>query len=122
MQLSTEKLTRIKKDWERIAGEKVEVELTNEYIYGFGSELATLRIFKKYRYCENFSQDYNKNINKFFVSLDISKYFISIENLDTELKDHTLHTLYEENKKDIQKENKKIVELAKKINKMRTGK
>jgi hypothetical protein len=39
---------RLKSDWEKIAKEGIEVEEIKGTFYGFGSELATLRLLKKY--------------------------------------------------------------------------
>ncbi len=41
-------LKRVKKSWEKIANEELEVENISGTIYGFGSELAVLRIFHDY--------------------------------------------------------------------------
>ncbi len=43
-------LSRVERDWRKVAKENVEVEKIKGAIYGFGSELATLRLFYEYRY------------------------------------------------------------------------
>ena len=48
MKLTSAQLDRIKNDWEHISGESLEFEIMQGFVYGFGSELATLRLHKKY--------------------------------------------------------------------------
>ena len=48
------------------AGEPVEVQEIGGSIYVFGTELATLRIFKRYAECNNVSQGYSANRETFF--------------------------------------------------------
>lgn len=37
---------RAKEDWTKIAGEEIEIQFIKGFLYAFGSELATLRLFK----------------------------------------------------------------------------
>jgi hypothetical protein len=46
--VSDEQLKRIGKEWTKIAKEKVEVDAVQNTVYGYGSELAVLRLFLKY--------------------------------------------------------------------------
>jgi hypothetical protein len=60
---------RTQKDWSEYAGENIVVEEIGGTLYGFGSEIATLRIFKKYGACKNVRQGYSENLGKFYFSL-----------------------------------------------------
>ena len=59
------------KEVTRFAKEEVTIELINETLYVFGSELAILRIFAKYSKSENARQGYSKNMKTFYFCLDI---------------------------------------------------
>jgi hypothetical protein len=59
------------KEVTRFAKEEVTIELINETLYVFGSELAILRIFVKYCKSENARQGYSENMKTFYFSLDI---------------------------------------------------
>lgn len=69
-------LVKTKKEWEKIAKEKIEVEEIKGTIYGFGSELATLRIFMKYTNkgknnpSSKFDADYSSNMKKFYFRME----------------------------------------------------
>ena len=56
-------IARTARDWSKIAGEPVRVEQIESGIYAFGSELATLRLFrampsKRQGYSENMGEWY----------------------------------------------------------------
>lgn len=51
------------------AGENVKVEKITGNYYVFGSELATLRIFKKYKDCTNVNQGFSENLNTYYFSI-----------------------------------------------------
>ena len=58
-------------DWTEIAMEPICVEFIKGVFYGFGSELATLRLFKKYRHCgDKVGQDYSSNLESFYFRLE----------------------------------------------------
>ena len=44
--MSERVIKRARPDWEKVAGEKVEMQYIKGFLYAFGSELATLRLFK----------------------------------------------------------------------------
>lgn len=72
---TSNQVKRLRSDWERIAKEGVEVEEIKGSFYGFGSELATLRLLKKYTANgqtanKKVRADYSKGRNKFFFVLD----------------------------------------------------
>lgn len=63
---------RIKKDWEKIAGEKLDVEEMKGTVYAYGSELATLRLLKKYiKSGDKVKADYSSNLKKFYFRLEL---------------------------------------------------
>jgi hypothetical protein len=68
-------LKKIKKDWEKITKESIDVEKIKKTIYAFGSELATLRLLSKYTAKGQIS---NKKINVGYSS-NLKKYFFSLE-------------------------------------------
>jgi len=61
---------RVTRDMTKHAGgENVEVEKHGDTLYVFGSELATLRIFRKYEGGKNINQGWNKGTKSFYFSL-----------------------------------------------------
>lgn len=46
--MTTAQAERVRAEWSRIAGEAIDVEEVTGTIYGFGSELATLRLYRKF--------------------------------------------------------------------------
>jgi len=63
-------LKRAEKDFQKYAGdEKITIEEINDTIYVYGSELATLRIFKKYHKGNSVVQGYSKNLKTFYFAL-----------------------------------------------------
>lgn len=63
-------LSRIEKEYSAIAGEKVTVEQIGSTMYAFGSELATLRLFRK---MPNMRQGFSENMNTFFFSIEMPR-------------------------------------------------
>lgn len=65
-------IERVKKDWLEIAKEEINVEQIGGAIYAFGSELATLRLFHKYRYTDEsrIHADYSVNMKTWFFRLE----------------------------------------------------
>ena len=63
-------LIRIEKEYSAIAGEKVTVEQIGSTMYAFGSELATLRLFRK---MPNMRQGFSENMNTFFFSIEMPR-------------------------------------------------
>jgi hypothetical protein len=64
-----EQILRTQRDWTTYAGESVRVEEIGGTLYGFGSELATLRIHRKYGHLDNVNQGFSGNRGLFFFSL-----------------------------------------------------
>jgi hypothetical protein len=71
-------LTQIKRlstDWTYIAQEIITVEYLKGFVFGYGTELGTLRIFKKYNLCvknKKIIHDYCKNLKTWFISLELN--------------------------------------------------
>jgi len=66
-------INRVEKDWVAIAKEAVTVEQIGGAIYAFGSELAVLRLFHKYRHSDlnSIHANYSENMKTWFFRLDI---------------------------------------------------
>lgn len=70
-ELSTlERLERHKKEWSILAGEPVEIKIYENDIYAFGSELACLKLYYKFRNCEvdKIKVIFNKQLGSWFFS------------------------------------------------------
>ena len=67
-------ITRLKKDWEVVTKEPIEVQFIKGTFYAYGSELATLRLFKKYsgnfKGNEKVAQGYSENLKTFYFELE----------------------------------------------------
>jgi hypothetical protein len=62
---------RVKKDWEKTAKEKLDIEEIKGTVYAYGSELATLRLFKSmYKAGDKVKADYSKNLKTFYFRLE----------------------------------------------------
>lgn len=64
-------IDRVQRDWSDYAGdEAIRVEAIGGAIYGFGSELATLRILRKYE--GKGRANYSENMKSFYFVLETS--------------------------------------------------
>lgn len=73
MKPTDEQMKRLSSDWNRIAGEVMEIEYCKGSIYAFGSELATLRLFKVYAYSTSYhKQAFSENLGKFYFMLELN--------------------------------------------------
>lgn len=73
IQLTPNQFERQKREWSLVAGEKIELEYINETLYAFGSELATLRLFKAYQFGianGTIRQGFSANMNTYYFCLD----------------------------------------------------
>lgn len=71
---NTKVLDRTKSFWEKIAKENLEVDQIKGTLYAYGSELATLRLFKYYNIVKRnikTNADYSSNLRKFYFRLEI---------------------------------------------------
>lgn len=64
-----EQIARTQKDWSAYANEPVRVEAIGGTLYGFTSELGSLRIYRKYGAADNTSQGFSSNLGSFYFSL-----------------------------------------------------
>ena len=71
MKMTQSGFDRTAKMFQEIAGEQVHVEFFASAFWVLGSELATLRLLKKYRECENASQGYSENRESFYFMLNM---------------------------------------------------
>ena len=60
-------------DLRKYARESIKIKKINKTVYVYGSELATLRILRIYRYHENARHGYSKKINSFYFALVVDK-------------------------------------------------
>jgi hypothetical protein len=72
MTVTQNTIDRLQRDWTTYAGEPMRVEYVKGTFYGFASELATLRLFRKYAPNPNARQNYSDNMAAFYFSLDTS--------------------------------------------------
>lgn len=68
--MNADRIARVARDWKEYASEPVNVEYIGCAFYGFGSELATLRLMKRYRTTDKATQGYSKNLSTFYFRLD----------------------------------------------------
>lgn len=66
---------KVKSEWEKISKEKIEVEKIKGAFYGYGSELATLRLLQKYTANGQVANKktkagFSKNKNSFYFVLE----------------------------------------------------
>lgn len=66
-------ISRVEKDWIKIAKEIVKVEQIGGAMYAFGSELAVLRLFHKYRHTDEsrIHANYSENLKTWFFRLEM---------------------------------------------------
>lgn len=62
------RLNRAKSEYSAIAGEPVRVEAIGGTLYAYGSEIATLRLFRK---MPNMRQGYSANLETFYFSVEL---------------------------------------------------
>jgi len=59
------------REFTKHGGEAVSVEIVGNTVYGFGSELATLRCLKAYRGCDGLRHDYSKPRGEWYFAYNI---------------------------------------------------
>ena len=72
--MTIEQKDRLKRTFERMAGEKITLDQTPSSIYAYGSELACLRIFAKYQ-ANGASHNPNVRVGK---SVNLNAWYCSI--------------------------------------------
>ena len=72
MELTENKLLEVTRQMSKYAGEAVTVEQITGAVYVFASELATLRIFKKYCDSKNISQGYSENLKTHYFRIELN--------------------------------------------------
>lgn len=71
-EISPAVINSLNSDWNRAAQEKVSVEIVGNTIYGFGSELAVLRIMMGYRKQDNARVGFSAGYGLHFFALDVN--------------------------------------------------
>jgi hypothetical protein len=66
--ITAEHIKRVQKEYSAIAGEPVEVQQISGAVYVFGSEIATLRLFRK---MPHIRQGYSENRATFYCSIEL---------------------------------------------------
>ena len=68
MEATPNQIARTQRDYSAIAGEPVTVEQIGSAIYAFGSELGTLRLFRK---MPNMRQGFSENMKTFYFCVEL---------------------------------------------------
>lgn len=65
---ASKRIAAVRSQWERLAGEEITIKVCSGALYAFGSELATLRLYRKFaRHNPNLmTQDYSQNLQQWF--------------------------------------------------------
>ena len=71
-QLSPNYLRRFERTWSEYAKEPVQVKQVCSTLYGYGSELACLRIYHRYG-GKDHTVGYSKNLGTWYVERDVTK-------------------------------------------------
>lgn len=66
--ITDEQIARTQREYTGIAGEPVRIEVIRSTLYAFGSEIATLRLFRK---MPNKRQGYSDNLKSFYFSVEL---------------------------------------------------
>lgn len=69
-ELSANKIEQTRKDWEKIAKETLVLEQVKGVLYAFGSELAALRLYYKFRHSKGARAEYSSNLRSWYFSLE----------------------------------------------------
>ena len=64
-------LKKVKDHWQKVAIEVIEIEHIGAAYYAFGSELATLRLYRHYAPNKKIHQDYSENRQCFYFRLEM---------------------------------------------------
>ena len=67
-QATNNQIKRVKDNWSEIADEDIKIEQIGSAIYGFGSELAVLRLYRKFNGCGR--AEYSKNLATWFFTTE----------------------------------------------------
>lgn len=69
--ITENQIKRVENDWTGIAGEPVEVEEIGGSLYGFASEIGTLRLLKAYGLTPRADQGYSVNLETHYFRLEM---------------------------------------------------
>jgi len=65
-------VNKVKKDWEFVAKESMNIEQIRGTIYAYCSELAALRLYKYYGGHKDVRANYSENLQTWYFSLDLN--------------------------------------------------
>ena len=61
---------RVEEDWKTVAKEEIKIELIAGSLYAFGSELATLRLYRYYEGIDDSRQGFSDNLKSYYFCLE----------------------------------------------------
>ena len=66
--ITKSQIERVTKDYSSIAKEPVTIEVEGHTLYAFGSEVATLRLFRSMPHVR---QEFSENLNTWYISFNL---------------------------------------------------
>jgi len=69
--MTGEFINRVKKDWESIAMEPIIIHTAGNNIYGFGSELAVLRLEHRYGNRSKFKAEFSNSWESWYFRIEL---------------------------------------------------
>ncbi len=70
MEITANDIQRVKTNWENISKEVVKVEFISGTLYGYCTELASLRLLKAYRGTDKSDCGYSENLETHYFRLE----------------------------------------------------
>jgi hypothetical protein len=70
MEATTAQIERTTREWSQIASEPVRVEQIRGAMYAYGSELACLRLYRKFNGAPNVTSAYSANMQTWFFRVE----------------------------------------------------
>jgi hypothetical protein len=70
MEFTESQIKGVNRDWNKLAGETVRVEVIKRTFYAFGTELASLRLLKAHRNYPQADSGYSENLKTFYFRLE----------------------------------------------------
>ena len=71
--ITTQQEKRVKKDWEVIAKETLDIKIIDDTIYAFCSEIASLRLLKAFRNTDKADCGFSVNTGNFYFRLETNE-------------------------------------------------
>lgn len=70
--MESTKIHRAAREWSEIAGEPVSVEEIKGTLYAYGSELACLRLYRKWTGAKNVTSGYSTNMKTWYFRVEVA--------------------------------------------------